>query len=302
MQDCPMSPAAAEAEYAQAIEDFDALRQILPKFRRERVCLRDTDYFSSRIRSFVRPGVRITQGVRRDFAVCALANKGCNTHASVRILTDAGSGDDAMVLARVLLETAVIFRWMMIDQPYRLDLYCLSSALFKRRWTQLVAQHFSREPDVVATANAALTAEDSAMVEAAFGNVQYRWARERQSDGKFVDYSFEVMLKDIEKAEGTSATTDFMYNVSYFLHSAHAHATADGMRQFKTLGREQFFSSELGFNSGNCTMALQGANTYLCWLLGHVSAYLGLLETLKPSWISGLRKSARDKAGRRNRR
>lgn len=274
-----MNPAAAGDQYAQAIEDFDAIRQILQKFRNERAWLRDADYFSQRIKKFVAPGVQITKGVVRDKAVCALANKGCNTHASVRTLTDAGNGDDAMVLARVLLETAVIFRWMMIDQPYRLDLYCLSSALFKRRWTQLAVQHFSHEPRVVADANVALTAEESAIVQAAFGNTFYRWARERQSDGKFVDYSFEDMLTDIEKAEGTSATNEFMYNVTYFMHSAHAHATADGMRQFRTLEREQFFTCELGFNNGNCTVALQGANTYLCWLLGHVCAYLGLRDT-----------------------
>ena len=273
-----MNPAAADDQYAQAIEDFDALRKILPKFRNERAWLRDADYFSHRIKKFVASGVQITKGVVRDKAVCALANKGCNTHASVRTLTDAGNGDDAMVLARVLLETAVIFRWMMIDRPYRLDLYCLSSALFKRRWTQLAVQHFPHESRLVAEANAALTAEDSAVVEAAFGNVHYKWARERQCDGKFVKYSFEAMLKDIQKAEGASATNDFMYEVSYFMHSAHAHATADGMRQFRTLGREQFFTCELGFNNGNCTVALQGANTYLCWLLGHVCVYLGLRD------------------------
>jgi hypothetical protein len=40
---------------------------------------------------------------------------------------------------------------------------------------------------VVAKAKAALTAEESAVVQAAFGNVQYKWARERQPDGKFID-------------------------------------------------------------------------------------------------------------------
>ena len=286
-----MNPAAADDQYAQAIEDFDALHKMLPKFRNERAWLRDADYFSHRIKKFVAPGVQLSKGVVRDKAVCALADKGCNTHASVRTLTDAGNGDDAMVLARVLLETAVTFRWMMIDQPYRLDLYCLSSALFKRRWTQLAVQHFSHEPSVLAEANAALTAKDSAVVEAAFGNVRYKWARERQCDGTFVDYSFEAMLKDIQKTEGTSATNDFMYDVNYFMHSAHAHATADGMRQFRTLGREQFFTCELGFNNGNCTMALQGANTYFCWLLGHVCVYLGLrdIEAELDDWFTKMR-------------
>ncbi|HEX9607782.1 MAG TPA: hypothetical protein VF962_11175, partial [Gemmatimonadaceae bacterium] len=90
-----MSPAAADDQYAQAIEDFDALRQILPTFRSARAWLRDADYFSHRITRFVAPGVQITKGVVRDNAVCALANKGCNTHASIRTLTDAGNGDDA---------------------------------------------------------------------------------------------------------------------------------------------------------------------------------------------------------------
>ena len=294
-----MNAAANDDQYAQALEDFDALRKMLPKFRNERVWLRDAAYLSHRIKKFVSPGVQITQGVVRDKAVCALANKGCNAHASVRTLTDAGNGDDAMVLTRVLLETAVIFRWMMIDQPYRLDLYCLSSALFRRRWAQLAVQHFSHEPRVVAEADAVLTAEESAVVEAVFGNVHYNWARERQSDGTFVNYSFEKMLKDIEKLEGTSATNDAMYKVIYFMHSAHAHATTDGMREFRTLGSEQFFTCELGFNRGNCTMALQGANTYLCWLLGQVCVYLGLrdIEAELDNWFTKMRtrQSARHK-------
>ena len=64
-----MNPAAADDQYAQAIEDFDALRKILPKVRNERVWLRDADYFSHRIKKFVSPGVQITTGVVRDKAV-----------------------------------------------------------------------------------------------------------------------------------------------------------------------------------------------------------------------------------------
>jgi len=133
-----MSPPAIDSQYAQAVEDYDALRKIIPKFRSGHAWLRDADDLSYRIRASVAPGTPITKGVRRDYVVCALANKGCNTHASVRMLTDAGNGDDAMVLTRVLLETAVVFRWMMIDPVYRLDLYGLSSKLFERHWAHLV--------------------------------------------------------------------------------------------------------------------------------------------------------------------
>jgi hypothetical protein len=62
---------------------------------------------------------------------------------------------------------------MMIDPVYRLDLYGLSSKLSQRHWAHLV-QELSDHPDVVAKAKAALTAEESAVVQAAFGNVQYK--------------------------------------------------------------------------------------------------------------------------------
>jgi hypothetical protein len=275
--------------YATAVEDFEGLRKILPKFRQHEAWLRSADYYSHRIRNHLAPGLEIATGVQRDYAVCALANKGCNTHASVRLLTDAGDGDDAMVLTRVLLETAVIFRWIMLDIPYRLDLYCLSTVLFKRRWTQLVQQHFSNEPDVIAKAR--LTAEETAVADAAFGNTTYKWARERQPNGKFSDYSFDLMLKEIEKAEANLSNAGFMYDVTYFMHSAHAHATAEGIRQFKTLGRQKFFTAELGFNSGECAMALGSANTFLCWLLGEVSRYLGLrdVEAELDKWFDKMR-------------
>src|SRR3954454_23866682 len=170
-----MSPASTDSQYTQAVEDYDALREIIPKFRSSHAWLRGADDLSDRIRALVPPGIPNTKGVLRDYVVCALANKGCNTHASVRMLTDAGNGDDAMVLARVLLETAVVFRWMMIDPVYRLDLYGLSSKLFERHWAHLAVEHFSDQPDVVANAKAALTVDESALVQAAFGNVHYRW-------------------------------------------------------------------------------------------------------------------------------
>jgi hypothetical protein len=72
------------------------------------------------------------------------------------------------------------------------------------------------------------------------------------------------------------------------MHSAHAHATVDGLGQFETLGRQQFFTCELGFNSGDCTVALTGANIYLSWLLSHVAACLGLSDVAAEfdQWIA----------------
>ena len=70
----------------------------------------------------------------------------------------------------------------------------------------------------------------------------------------------------------------------------HAHVTVEGLRQFKTLGRQQFFTGELGFNNGQCAVALKGANTYLSWLLSHVAAYLGLtdVEAEFDQWLANV--------------
>jgi len=278
-----------DESYAVAVDDYETLRQILPRFRQHHAWLRDADYYSYRISNHLPPGIGITKGVQRDYAVCALANKGCNTHAGIRLLTDAGDGDSAMVLTRVLLETAVVFRWIMLDLPFRLDLYCLSTVLFKRRWTQLVQQHFSNQPDILAKAQ--LTSEEAAVADAAFGNTAYRWARERQPNGKFSDYSIDAMLKDIEKAEANPSNAGFMYDVTYFMHSAHAHSTAEGVRHFKTLGRQQFFTCELGFNRSECAIALGSANNFLCWLLGETCRYLGLaaVEAEFDAWFERMR-------------
>jgi len=59
----------------------------------------------------------------------------------------------------------VVFRWMMIDPVYRLDLYGLSSKLSQRHWLTLFK---STSPTIPtwSKAKAALTAEESAVVQA----------------------------------------------------------------------------------------------------------------------------------------
>jgi hypothetical protein len=92
-----------------------------------------------------------------------------------------------MVLTRVIVETTVLLQGMLRDRIYRLDLYCLSTALFKRHWIELLREYFSAEPDVVAMAERSLDSRDAALVQAVFGNTKYRWAREHKEDGRFED-------------------------------------------------------------------------------------------------------------------
>jgi Family of unknown function (DUF5677) len=292
-----------EAAYKQAVKDFDELRGILPKFAQKRAWLRPADDVSDRIQRSLPPGTVPSRGAVRDAAVCALTNKACNTHAAVRMLTDAGNADDAMVLTRVIVETTVLLQWILRDRIYRLDLYCLSSALFKRHWIELVREYFSAEPDVVAMAEQSLDSSDAALVQAAFGNTNYRWARERKQDGRFEDFNVEKMMKEIAVGDGSNPPSHFLYDVIYHMHSAYAHGTSEGMQQFRTLARLKTFTCELGFNDGQSALALQGANTYLAWLLQGTCNYLGFddIDREIDEWFERMKAGARALADSRAR-
>ena len=66
----------------------------------------------------------VQPGVNRDGAVCGLVNKAINTKAAIKLLCDAHHGDDAFVLARTILELAIILDWLLVGAGARLDTFC----------------------------------------------------------------------------------------------------------------------------------------------------------------------------------
>jgi hypothetical protein len=83
-----------DIRYANDLATFDALRAVIPKFAAKKAFLRATEPITPAIQkemSATAPPI----GSNRDNAVCALVNKACNTHAAIRLLTDAGHGDEA---------------------------------------------------------------------------------------------------------------------------------------------------------------------------------------------------------------
>lgn len=64
-----------------------------------------------------------------------LVAKAINTHAAIRVLTDAQHGDDALALVRVLEENVLLLEWLLRDRVFRLELYGLSERLLHRRWS-----------------------------------------------------------------------------------------------------------------------------------------------------------------------
>ena len=263
-----------DIRYANAVTTFDALRAVIPKFAKNKAFLRVTEPITPAIQKEMGATAPVI-GSNRDRAVCALVNKACNSHAAIRLLTDVGHGDDAMALGRVILENTIILKWLLIDPVYRLDLYCISDALFRRRWCELVIEHFPEKPELVKRVQESLDDEVNAVARF-FGNTIHKWAQVLHPDGKHHYVNFEVMMKEV--AEHGGATSTFQHDVIYFLHSAYVHSTASAMRSFRHLKGETYFRADLGPNGLRRDEALGGANICLIQVLQSAAAYLGFSD------------------------
>lgn len=266
-----------DIRYANDLATFDGLRAVIPKFTAKKAFLRTSEPITPAIQKEM-GATAPPIGSNRDNAVCALVNKACNTHAAIRLLTDAGHGDDAMALGRVMLENTIILKWLLIDPIYRLDLYCISDALFRRRWCELVIEHFSENSEVVAQAKASLDAEVK-VVAAFFGNTIHKWAQVLHPGGKHDYVNFEAMMQEVAEHGGLSGTAaTFRRDVIYFLHSSFVHSTASSMRSFRHLKAETYFTCGLGTNAFHRVEALGGANICMIEVLQLAAAYLGFTD------------------------
>src|SRR5258708_3146792 len=201
-----------DVRYANAVAVCDALRSVIPSFTAKKAFIRATQPVTPEIQKELDATAPLA-GSNRDRAVCALVNKACNSHAAIRLLTDVGHGDDAMALGRVLLENTIILKWLLIDPVYRLDLYCISDALYRRRWCELVIAHFTDKPDLVKRAKESLDDEVKA-VAGFFGNTIHKWAQVLHPEGKVHYINFEAMMKEVAEHGGAKST--FMHDVIYF--------------------------------------------------------------------------------------
>jgi hypothetical protein len=59
----------------------------------------------------------ITGGTRVDPLVCALATKASTTKRAIVAVCELGDGDNALALARVLLENACLLEWLIRGDP-----------------------------------------------------------------------------------------------------------------------------------------------------------------------------------------
>jgi hypothetical protein len=112
-----------------------------------------------------------------DHVFCALAIRAATTkRALFRLATD-GDGDTAMVLARVILENAVLMAWMLKGQGrVRLETYILFGAVLSERLVEIVEKYYADNAALLAMARNKTDPYARAIASDVFGGRDDTWA------------------------------------------------------------------------------------------------------------------------------
>jgi hypothetical protein len=78
-------------------------------------------------------------------------------------------------------------------------------------------------------------------------------------------------------------------------------APRKGCFSFERFSHQKVFTCELGFNDGQSALALQGANTYLAWLLQGACDYLGFKDVDREidEWFERMKSTQKARAAER---
>src|SRR5712692_9919286 len=86
-----------------------------------------------------------TSGVQLDPVVCALGIKAATTKRAILTLCELGDGDNAIALARVMLENACLLEWLIRGEGRRrLEAYVMFLSVIHERVVETVKRHGER--------------------------------------------------------------------------------------------------------------------------------------------------------------
>ena len=109
------TPPSRDAGYQRSLEVHLKIEALYPRIEQAQAhfrALRPVD------RAFPQPP-GTTGGVRLDPLVCALAIKAATTKRAILAVCELGDGDNALALARVLLENACMLEWLIRGEGRR---------------------------------------------------------------------------------------------------------------------------------------------------------------------------------------
>ena len=133
---------ALNPRYELSVEIHHRIEALYPRFEAHGATLRGPQRVSD---VFPIPPEMSPPWTTTDPMVCALAIKAATTKQAILRLCDAGDGDNAMALARVLLENAALLEWLLRDKGrVRLDAYALFLSVVHERVVAMLHRHAAR--------------------------------------------------------------------------------------------------------------------------------------------------------------
>ena len=217
-----------------------------------------------------------TGGTRLDPLVCALAIKAATTKRAILAVCDRGDGDNALALARVLLENACMLEWLIRgDGRRRLEAYAMFTSVQHERVVSTVARYRDRFISAGATVEVESVEYHRAIWQHVFCDTKKHrptWEFDRRS-GKGRSVSAREMFEEI--ADGRPS---FEHDVLYgSLGSDIVHSGPFSLsRIVSSLASRDTFVLQPMPAVDMCTIALASSNTAMFLVLDSLAQYLGL--------------------------
>jgi hypothetical protein len=270
-------------EYETAVQFHHRIEDLYPEVERHHAWFRGFHLVGRNVP--VPTDVR--SGVDTDRVYCALAVKAATTKRSIFTLCEAGDGDNASALARVLMENAYLMRWMLggIGRD-RLETYVLFMSVLHERTIRVVDKHFGHHPDFVRLVMSKSDPYHKAVARSVFGNHQNTWAYfpVPNKPGKLRQVKIVDIFKDVSEGD------DFAYEGPYASGSQFIHSGPESLFEtLKQLMRSPVFQlSPMPLKTHRGT-AIASSNASMLTALKALDEFIGLnlserIEAIATEW------------------
>jgi len=170
--------------YGRSLEVHHRIEALYPRIEQHGVYFRRMTQADPRLPR--PPGKR--HGLRLDPMVCALAIKAATTKRAVFTLCEAGGGDNAMALTRVLLENACLLEWLIRGRGrQRLEAYVMFTSVQHERVAATLQRHAGRFVAAGATTDIASDPYHRAVWSVTFRDEKGRPTRNERPTWEFDD-------------------------------------------------------------------------------------------------------------------
>jgi hypothetical protein len=225
------------------------------------------------------PGV--VGGTRLDPLVCALAIKAATTKGAIVAMCSHGDGDNALVLARVLLENACLLEWLIRGEGRRrLEAYAMFTSVAHERIVGTVNRHKSRFVAAGAESDISSDPYHRAIWTHVFREKNGNPSKSERPTWEFDPITGKGEVASVKKLfrEIAGAEESFEYDVLYgALGSDIVHSGPFSLaRTLHGLGNRQTFVLRPTPNADLCTIALASSNTAMFLVLDAFTQYIGI--------------------------